>query len=243
MLHANAMKIQIIIDGRMVQVDEGTTVLNAARKAGIVIPTLCHHEALKPYGGCRLCMVEIVQNRRRRFVTSCTFPAGSGMEVYTDTSRVKGVRKMVVELLLARCPDVPLIQDMARHLGIDHSRLRNRGDKECILCGLCVRFCEEVVGVNAIGLSNRGVECEVTTPFKTPSDTCIGCGSCTYICPTGCIEMVPDENIPGMRKMHIGRLSLFSCPKDYNCTDCEIEKDFINEIRKAVAEFRDTFRN
>jgi len=234
------MKIQIIIDGNMVQVDEGTTVLNAARKVDVIIPTLCHHEALKPYGSCRLCMVEIVQNKRRRLVTSCTFPAGAGMEVFTDTSRVKELRKKVVELLLARCPDVPLIQTMARHMGIETSRLRNKEDKECILCGLCVRFCEEVVGVNAIGLSNRGVECEVTTPFRASSDTCIGCGSCTYICPTGCIEMVSDEKNSGMRKMNMGRLTLESCPNDYKCEGCDINGKFTEDIKKAVAKFRNT---
>jgi NADH dehydrogenase/NADH:ubiquinone oxidoreductase subunit G len=234
------MKIQIIIDGLMVQVDEETTVLNAARKAGIVIPTLCHHEALKPYGSCRLCMVEIVQKKRRRLVTSCTFPAGAGMEVFTDTSRIKELRKKMVELLLARCPDAPLIQTMARHMGIESSRLRNKENKECILCGLCVRFCEEVVGVNAIGLSNRGVECEVTTPFKASSDTCIGCGSCTYICPTGCIEMVPDEKTSGIRKMNMGELSLELCPNDYKCENCNIEGQFIKNIKSEIAKFRNT---
>jgi NADH dehydrogenase/NADH:ubiquinone oxidoreductase subunit G len=160
------------------------------------------------------------------------------MEVFTDTVRVKAVRRKVVELLLARCPDVPLIQNMARHMGIEHSRFRNREDKECILCGLCVRFCEEVVGVNAIGLSNRGVECEVTTPFKSSSDTCIGCGSCTYICPAGCIEMIPDEKTSGMRKMNMGRLSLETCPNDYKCTDCDIEQQFIKDIKNVIAQFR-----
>lgn len=237
------MKIQIIIDSRMVQVDEGTTVLNAARKVDVIIPTLCHHEALKPYGSCRLCMVEIVQNKRRRLVTSCTFPVGTGMEVFTETSRVKGARRKAVELLLARCPDVPLIQTMARQMGIENSRFRNIEDKECILCGLCVRFCEEVVGVNAIGLSNRGVECELATPFKASSDICIGCGSCTYICPTGCIEMVEDNEAPGMRKMNMGRLSLEPCPNDYNCTDCDIEQQFIKDIKSTVSQFRNTFNN
>jgi heterodisulfide reductase subunit A len=237
------MKIQIIIDGRMVQVDEETTVLNAARKAGVVIPTLCHHEALKPYGSCRLCMVEIIQNKRRRLVTSCTFPAGAGMEVFTDTSKVKELRKKMVELFLARCPDAPLIQTMARQMGIESSRLRNKENKECILCGLCVRFCEEVVGVNAIGLSNRGVECEVTTPFKASSDTCIGCGSCTYICPTGCIEMLEDKDTPGMRKMNLGSLSLEPCPNDYKCEDCDGELKFIEEIKSVIAQFRNKFRN
>ena len=225
----------------MVQVDEGTTVLDAARKADVIIPTLCHHEALKPYGSCRLCMVEIVQNKRRRVVTSCTFPAGAGMEVFTDTSRVKKLRKKVVELLLARCPDVPLIQTMARQMGIENSRFRNKEDEECILCGLCVRFCEEVVGVNAIGLSNRGVECEVATPFKASSDTCIGCGSCTYICPTSCIEMVEDKETPGTRKMNMGMLPLKPCPNDCKCTDCDIEQQFMKDIKSAVVKFRNTF--
>jgi heterodisulfide reductase subunit A len=225
----------------MVQVDEGTTVLNAARKIGVIIPTLCHHEALTPYGSCRLCIVEIVQNKRRRLVTSCTFPAGAGMEVFTYSSRVKKLRKKVVELLLARCPDVSLLQILARQMGIENSKLRNKEDKECILCGLCVRFCEEVVGVNAIGLSNRGVECEVTTPFKASSDTCIGCGSCTYICPAGCIEMLHDENNNEMRKMNMGRLSLPFCPNDYKCTDCDIEQQFIKDIKSAVSQFRNAF--
>jgi heterodisulfide reductase subunit A len=94
----------------MVQVDNGTPVLQAARKAGIAIPTLCYHEALQPYGSCRLCMVEIVQNKQRRLVTSCNFPADTGMEVFTDTDRVRQVRRNIVELLLARCPEVPMIQ-------------------------------------------------------------------------------------------------------------------------------------
>ncbi len=232
------MRIQIIIDGNMVQVDEGTTVLNAARKVGVIIPTLCHHEALKPYGSCRLCMVEIVQNKRRRLVTSCTFPAGAGMEVFTDTARVKELRKKVVELLLARCPDVSLLQTLARQMGIESSKFRNKEEQDCILCGLCVRFCEEVVGVNAIGLSNRGVECELATPFKASSDTCIGCGSCTYICPAGCIEMVEDNETPGMRKMNIGNLSLEPCPNNYKCEDCDIEGQFIKDIKSEIAKFR-----
>jgi NADH dehydrogenase/NADH:ubiquinone oxidoreductase subunit G len=234
------LKIQIIIDGHMVQVDEGTTVLNAARKADIVIPTLCYHEALKPYGSCRLCMVEIVQNKQRRLVTSCNSPADTGMEVFTDTDRVRQVRRNIVELLLARCPEVPMIQTMARR-GIEKTGFKKIELKECILCGLCVRFCEEVVGAAAIGLSNRGTEREVTTPFKSSSDTCIGCGSCTYICPAGCIEMVPDEKASGMRKMNMGDLSLVPCPNDYKCKGCDIEGQFIDDIKKVIDQFRNKF--
>ncbi|TNF53843.1 2Fe-2S iron-sulfur cluster binding domain-containing protein [bacterium] len=239
--NTGSMKIQIIIDGRMVQVDKGTPVLQAAKKADIVIPTLCYHEALKPYGSCRLCMVEVVQNKHRRLVTSCNFPADTGMEVFTDTDSVKQVRKNILELLLARCPEVPMIQTMARRMGIQISRFKMKESKDCILCGLCVRFCEEVVGAAAIGLSNRGTEREVTTPFKVSSETCIGCGSCTYICPTGCIEMVSDENKNGLRNMNMGRLSIEPCPNDYNCKDCDDEQEFIKEIKSAVTQFRNKF--
>jgi NADH dehydrogenase/NADH:ubiquinone oxidoreductase subunit G len=232
------MKIPIIIDSRMVQVDQGTSILNAARKAGSVIPTLCYHESLKPYGGCRLCVVEVIKNKQSRLVTSCNVPAEAGIEVRTDTERVRQIRRMLVELLLARCSEVPMVQNLARHMGIEISKLNKRETKECILCGLCVRFCEEVVSVSAIGLSNRGTDREVSTPFKGASDTCIGCGSCTYICPTGCIEMLSDEKTPGMRTMNMGNLSLEPCPNDYRCEDCEIENNFIDEMKNTITQFR-----
>jgi NADH dehydrogenase/NADH:ubiquinone oxidoreductase subunit G len=235
------MKIQIIVDGRLVQVDEGTSILNAARKAGIVIPTLCYHEALKPYGGCRLCIVEVVQNKRRKLITSCTFPAGVGMKVLTDTARVKHARRMVVELLLARCPDVPEIRSMAKHMGIETPMFNKTEKKRCILCGLCVRFCEEAVGAKAIGFSNRGTECEITTPFKAPTETCIGCGSCTYICPTGCIEMVQDKEHSEKHTMNMDRPAIHPCRNEYKCETCETEQQFIEEAKNAIADFRNKF--
>jgi NADH dehydrogenase/NADH:ubiquinone oxidoreductase subunit G len=235
------MKIQIIIDGHMVQVEKGTPVLNAARNAGVVIPTLCYHEGLRPYGGCRLCMVEVVQNKQRRLVTSCNLPAEAGMEVFTETEPVKQVKRNVVELLLARCSEVPMMQEMAKRMGIETSGLKNIETKDCILCGLCVRFCEEVVGVSAIGLSNRGTEREVTTPFKAASETCIGCGSCTYICPTGCIEMMLEKRTPTMHTMRIGKLSHEPCLYDYRCETCEIEKKFIDDMKNVVIQFRNKF--
>lgn len=237
------MKIPIIIDGHLVEVDKGATIINAAKKAGVFIPTLCYHEALNPYGACRLCIVEVVQNKQRRLVTSCNYPVETGMEVLTDTLKVRQMRRMIVELLLARCPEMPSVQTLARRMGIEISSFKIREAKECILCGLCVRFCEEVVGVSAIGLSNRGTEREVSTPFEAPSDVCIGCGSCTYICPTGCIEMVNDEKTPGMRSMKMGNLSLKPCPYEYRCETCDIGIKFIKEMKDAITQFREKFRN
>jgi NADH dehydrogenase/NADH:ubiquinone oxidoreductase subunit G len=235
------VKISLIIDGHLVEVDKGTPVINAARKAGITIPTLCYHEAIKPYGACRLCVVEAVHNRQRRLVTSCNFPAEAGMEVFTDTAKVRQIRRMVIRLLLARCPNVPVLKNLSKRMGIETLGLKKKEEKECILCGLCVRFCDEVVGASAIGLSNRGIEREVTTPFKSSSDACIGCGSCTYICPTGCIEMVVDDDKPGMH-MNMGNISPEPCTKDYVCEGCDTDEGFIKEVKVAIAEFRDRLR-
>jgi NADH dehydrogenase/NADH:ubiquinone oxidoreductase subunit G len=232
------MKIPVIIDGRMVQVDHDTPIIGAAKKAGVVIPTLCHHEALNPYGGCRLCLVEVVVRKQKRLVTSCNHTVEHGMEIFTDTAPVKRIRAMLVEILLARCPDVPAIKTLAKRMGVETSRFKKKEEKECLLCGLCVRFCEEIVGASAIGLSNRGTEREVSTPFGAPTDACILCGSCTYICPAECIEMEPDAINPDMRAMTIGRLSPEPCNADYTCNTCEKDKKFFDEIKTVLARFR-----
>jgi NADH dehydrogenase/NADH:ubiquinone oxidoreductase subunit G len=176
-------------------------------------------------------MVEIVQNRQQRLVTSCNYPAEPGMEVFTNTERVRKIRRILVALLLARCPDVPVLQTMARQMGLEKSGLKKKGDQKCILCGLCVRFCEEVVGVSAIGLANRGTEREVATPFKMGSPVCIGCGSCSYICPTNCIEMVPDS-------FSMGSLALPDCDGNYQCASCAREQEFVAGFKRVVVEFR-----
>lgn len=234
------MKVPITIDGQMVQIDSGAPIMDAAKKAGVVIPTLCYHEALKPYGSCRLCMVEMIINKQRRLVTACSFPVEGGMEVFTDTAKLRQFRRMMIELLLAKGPDVSSLHAMAKQMGIQSSRFKKQDTTECILCGLCVRFCEEVVGVSAIGLVNRGIDREVATPFKVASDVCIGCGSCTYICPAGCIEMVPDKKIPHMHIMKMGQHSLNACINEFQCETCPVEKEFFEDMRFVVAEFRST---
>lgn len=232
------MEISIIIDGQRAQIERGAPIIEAVKKLGIAVPTLCYHEALKSYGACRLCMVELIQNKQSRLVTSCNFPVDSGMEVLTDTQRVRKIRRTIIELLLARCGSVPQIQVLARQMGVDSVRFRKKEKQPCILCGLCVRFCEEVVGVGAIGLSNRGTEREIASPFNAPSDICIGCGSCTYICPTQSIEMAPDENEPLLRKLLMGDLQLPPCRHGYECSSCPSDQAFLEEMKKAVREFR-----
>jgi ferredoxin len=168
-------------------VEHGTPVLEVAKSLGIHIPTVCYHEALKPYGACRLCIVEAIRDNRSKLVTSCNYPAEEGLVVLTDSEEVKETRKGLMELLLARCPDVPQVRQLAEEMGVKATSIKMKENQGCVLCGLCVRWCEEIVGVSAIGFTDRGIEREVNTPFGLDSDVCIDCGACTYICPTSCI--------------------------------------------------------
>jgi bidirectional [NiFe] hydrogenase diaphorase subunit len=179
------------INGREFKAEEGQTILQVARENGIDIPTLCHHEAIEPYGACRLCIVEVSKGRRSRIVTSCLYPVEEGLDVKTNSPRVISNRKMLVELLLARCSKNKVIKELASQMGIEQSIIRPEylEDNDCIVCGLCVRTCEQVVGVSAISLVNRGITKEPASPFLEPARDCIGCGSCYYVCPTGAIKM------------------------------------------------------
>lgn len=187
-------QVKLSINDQEVQAEEGTNLLEAARERVIEIPTLCYNEELSSYGACRLCLVEIFKGNRSRLVTSCNYPVEEGLVVRTDTERVKRTRKMVAELLLARSPNSEKIQQIARDLGVERSRFPLEDD-DCILCGLCVRTCREVVGVEALGFSSRGSMREVVTPFCEPSQVCIGCGACAYICPTGYIELKDEDGV------------------------------------------------
>jgi NADH dehydrogenase/NADH:ubiquinone oxidoreductase 75 kD subunit (chain G) len=188
--------VNLTVDGKNISAPEGTMLLEAIRGAGISIPTLCAHEAVSRSGACRLCVVEIKKGKRTRIVTSCLYAAEEGLIVETKSERVQNVRRLVVELLLARCPESEVLQKMAKELCVEpQARFATDTDKgKCILCRSCVRVCEEVVGVSAIGLFARGSHKTVGTPYNEKSDACIGCGACVYVCPTGHIEMTSTED-------------------------------------------------
>ncbi|MCD6202887.1 MAG: (2Fe-2S)-binding protein, partial [Methanophagales archaeon] len=182
--------MKITIDGKEVDAEPGQTILEVARINGIHIPTLCYHPALKPFGACRLCSVEIERHGRKRVVTACNYPVEDGLEVRTNSPEIIEIRKMLIELLLARCPEEKRIQELAREYGVAEPRSRFTLENEhCILCGLCARVCEELVGVSAINFISRGVERKVGTPYEELSDDCIGCGSCALVCPTEAIRL------------------------------------------------------
>jgi NADH dehydrogenase/NADH:ubiquinone oxidoreductase subunit G len=175
------MKMQI--DNQEVTATDGMSVLDAAKQAGIHIPTLCHHEALEPFGGCRLCMVEVVERGKPRLVVSCVFPAADGLVVKTRSPEIDKIRKTLLELLLAHAPHSPQLTELAEEYGADP----NRYDKQpsfCILCGLCVRYCNEVKQVDAIGFVERGVGKEISFIPEVAAEKCASCKECFPLCPT-----------------------------------------------------------
>ena len=181
--------VTLKINGKKVNVKEGSTVLEAAQSAGIEIPTLCSNDALEPYGACRLCIVEISKNGRTVIESSCTYPAEEGLAVKTDSPRVIEGRKLVIELLLARCPNVKKVQQLAEEYKIaDSAPEWGKENEYCILCGLCVRACNEVVKAGAIQFAGNGTDKIVDSPFHQSAEDCIVCGSCAFVCPTGIIK-------------------------------------------------------
>jgi NADH dehydrogenase/NADH:ubiquinone oxidoreductase subunit G len=192
--------LRVMIDGAQYEAAPGRTVLEVAREHRIHIPTLCYHEALEPYGACRLCVVEVEAAGKRRLVTSCTYPCSDGLIVETQSEAALASRRMSIELLLATARRIPLIQGLAAEYGVGEPRFRMAED-DCILCGLCVRACREIVGVQAISLAHRGIDKAVATPFQISSAECIECGTCVYVCPTGAIRL---EDINGRSEAERG---------------------------------------
>ncbi|MCJ7614500.1 2Fe-2S iron-sulfur cluster-binding protein, partial [Candidatus Bathyarchaeota archaeon] len=171
-MEGSEKEITLKIDGNEVNAKEGTSIFDVAKTVGIKIPTLCHNPVLEPFGACRVCSVEITDKRgRKKIVTSCNYPVSEGLIIDTKSEKVFRTRQLLLELLLARCPNAKKIQDLAREYGIEKpSFCVVDPEEDCILCGLCARVCEEKVGVSAINFANRGVEREVTAPYHTISD-------------------------------------------------------------------------
>jgi bidirectional [NiFe] hydrogenase diaphorase subunit len=190
--------IQLTIDDRTLQVKEGRTLLEACREHDIPIPTLCYHPALEPYGGCRLCMVELETRDRSRLVAACSYPCEEGLVVHTHSEKVTRSRRMTMELILASSYNNPQMLGMAKELGVEQVRFRLPEESDCVLCGLCVRACREIVGVSAISVIQRGISKKVAAPFQVTSSRCIGCGTCALICPTGAFDLA---SVTGYRQV------------------------------------------
>lgn len=224
--------IEMILNGLHVQVEEGSTILEAAEFYGFPIPTLCHMDGLSPYGACRLCVVEIGVAPKSKLVSSCTYPCSEGLVVRTATARVLKARRMVIELHLATCPQSKVIQDIASAHDVRQQRFRQEHE-DCIMCGLCTRVCEEQMMAKAIGFRGRGENRSLGTPFDIKSDVCRLCGACMYVCPAcqlrctfsdpdkavcgGCANLAP----PCVEKDSFDDMMCYMDP----CVACEIKKD------------------
>ncbi len=180
-------EIRLKIDGVEVGAKEGMTVLDAARDAGIFIPTLCHHEKLEPFGGCRLCIVEAEANGRTQLVVSCVYPVEENLSITTRSGKIDRVRKTLIELLMSHAPDSPQLMELAKEYGAD----RDRFEKEasfCIHCGLCVRYCAEVKKKDAVGFIDRGIKKEICFIPEIASVECNDCKECFELCPTSYLQ-------------------------------------------------------
>ena len=200
------------IDGRKVEFTDERNVLSVIRKAGINLPTLCYHSEVSTFGACRLCTVE---DDKGKTFASCSEEPRDGMVIYTNTGRIKKYRKLIVELLLAaHCRDCTtcvkssecVLQDLAHRMNITNVRFQNtreqrpldesspslvRDPNKCILCGDCVRACEEIQGIGALGFAFRGTDAMVMPAFnkKIAETNCVNCGQCRVFCPTGAISI------------------------------------------------------
>ncbi len=236
----------LTIDGKKVIVPEGATVLQAVRAAEADLPTLCRHEELAPYGACRLCMVSIV-SPRSALVASCIHPVEDGMVVETRSPDAVNARRLALEFLLGRAPNSEYIRELAAREGVTRSRFADpaasegKADDLCVLCGLCVRVCRNVVGASALCMVGRGVDRRVSTPFDMQSDDCTGCAACAEVCPTGAIRV---EDRGGRRILHTWNTSVElakcgECGRSYAPRAAASLKEPLQETKEKLPEAQD----
>jgi len=179
--------ILLQIDGREVKAKEGMTVLEAAQSIGISIPTLCYYEKLVPFGGCRLCLVEVEVQDWTKLVVACVYAVEENLVVRTRSEKIDRIRKSLLELLLSHAPDARELQELALEYNAD----KNRFEKEasfCIHCGLCVRYCAEVKKLDAVGFVDRGTRKEISFIPEIASEECWNCKECFPLCPTSYLQ-------------------------------------------------------
>ena len=180
-------KILLQIDGREVEAREGMTILEAARDAGVSIPTLCHHEKLEPFGACRICIVEVESNGAKKLVASCVSLVEKNAVIATRSKTIDRFRRTLIELLLSHAPESPPLADLAAEYGADKTRFEQDASF-CIHCGLCVRYCAEIKKKNAVGFIDRGIRKEIAFLPEIAIRECPSCKECFPLCPTSYLQ-------------------------------------------------------
>jgi NADH dehydrogenase/NADH:ubiquinone oxidoreductase subunit G len=180
-------EVSLQIDGKEVATTDEMTILDAAKSAGIPIPTVCHHEKLKPFGGCRLCTVEAEAGGRTTLVAACVYPVQPGLVVRTRSPQIDTIRKVLTEQLLAYAPESEVLKTLAEEYGADKDRFAKE-PSFCILCGLCVRYCAEIKQKNAVGFVDRGPTRQISFIPEVAARECWGCKECFPLCPTSALQ-------------------------------------------------------
>jgi predicted molibdopterin-dependent oxidoreductase YjgC len=232
--------VEFVLDGRRATGGRGEMLLPAARRAGADIPSLCHVDGIEPYAACRVCLVEVDDGRGPEIVTACDLPLREGLRVRTTGRRLDRLRGNVIRLHMARAPASREVQRLARRFGVDGTgglRIEDPTQK-CILCGLCVRVCGQIVGAHALGGAGRGAHKRVGPAFEEDdARECIGCGACAWVCPSRCIEMEPIA-IERLRsrwgERRVCRYALLGltpgalCTHDYECASCPVDHEMFD---------------
>lgn len=229
--------VTLTINGKLVRATENEMLLAVIEREGIDIPSTCNHKAVEPYGGCRLCTVEITRKEWegwKKHVTSCLYPVEEGLIVSTHTEQVIELRKTILDLYLARSPKARYVQDLAAEYGITQTSFEEVPDgDDCILCALCTRVCDEM-GFHAISTVDRGHGKEVAPPLHKAPPACVGCLACAQICPTNFIKYTDT----GDTRTIWGRtFEMLKCEQTGRPTITKAFAEFLSKNREIPSEY------